>query len=453
MNLNITYQTLAKITNGVLYNASPREVLKEISFDTRTLTKGSCYLALKGRVYDGHAFLKVALKNGANFLIVEKGTSQKYAEILKDIAFMEVEDTLVALQEIAKFHRVQQTIKIAAITGSNGKSTTKQMLRAILNSVGQTCASEGNFNNQVGVPRSLLEISSKDKFGVFELGASHIGDIAEVACLARPDVAVLTNIAPSHLEFFKTIENIYKTKTEILNFLNPQGTVVFNGDDDYLKCIKTEYNFKMISFGFSAGNDIKIEDSPTFSFTYKGALFSTGLALERHNKLNAVAACGAALALGLFKEEIERGIESYVPMPLRLQKVHCSKTDFILDCYNANPASMEEGLNILATSASPKTAVLGDMCELGDSSVFYHEELAKKLASLGLENIFLIGQEMAVTAKKLKGLKVKNVKHSLNKQDFVTDISDIAKRGGTILFKGSRALNLEELFNLISKEK
>ena len=212
MKLKISYKGLEKITGGKLFPSSLKKSLTSLSYDTRTLKKGQAYIALKGASLDGHTFISQALKKGANLIILEDKELKKYKTILKDTPYLTVKNTLLSLQEIGKVHRLSTKIKIAAITGSNGKSTTKQMLTALLTQKGKTCATQGNLNNQIGVPRSLMEIAKTDKFGVFELGASHIGDIAEIARLALPDVAILTNIAPSHLEFFGSMENIYKTE-------------------------------------------------------------------------------------------------------------------------------------------------------------------------------------------------------------------------------------------------
>lgn len=453
MKLKISYTALAKITNGILANAEGKEILKSISYDTRTLKKGQAYLALKGASLDGHTFIKNALEAGANLIILEKAELLKYKNILKNIPYLAVENTLLAYQEIAKYHRLNKDIKIAAITGSNGKSTTKQMLSALLKQVGQTCSTEGNYNNQIGVPRSLLEIADKDKYGVFELGASHLGDIAEIARLVLPDVAVLTNVAPSHLEFFGSLENIYKTKTEILQHLNIGGTVVFNGDDKLLKNIKTSHKGKMISYGFCDGNDIQIQESPLFTFTYKNVLFNTGIALERHNKLNAAAACGAAIALGLFKEDIENGLKNYKPMPMRLEKHKIGKGQALLDCYNANPFSMENALNILATSPNIKVAVLGDMRELGKYSAQYHRELAKQIINAKIDKVFLGGIEIKTTYEELLKLGFKEVKYSKDKFDFIKDLQALTKQPVSFLFKASRSLNFEELFFKLKENK
>lgn len=451
MTLKINYQELEKITGGKLF-PDIKGTLTSLSYDTRTLQKGQAYIALKGTNLDGHTFIEQAIQKGASLIILEDKEAEKYKNILS-IPYLLVQNTLLALQEIGKAHRLSKNIKIAAITGSNGKSTTKQMLTSLLRQKGQTCSTQGNLNNQIGVPRSLMEISENDKYGVFELGASHIGDIAEIARLALPDVAILTNVAPSHLEFFGSLENIYKTKTEIIQYLNDNGTVVFNGDDNLLKNLKNTYKGKQISFGFSSGNDIKINESTEFSFVYKGETFNIGIILERHNKLNAAAACGAALTLGLSKEEIEKGLKNFQPMPMRLEKHKIANSEIILDCYNANPFSMENALMILSAYKRPRIAVLGDMRELGKYSKTYHQELAKQIIKTKIDKVFLAGTEIEITYQELTKLGYKEVKYSIDKLDFVEDLRNLVKIETTILLKASHSLNFEELFLKLKESK
>ena len=453
MKLKISYQELEKIIGGKIFPNKVKGILTALSYDTRTLQKGQAYIALKGTSLDGHIFISQAIKKGANLIILEKRELKKYTAILKNTPYLIVKNTLLALQEIGKAHRLSKKIKIAAITGSNGKSTTKQMLTALLKEKGKTCSTQGNLNNQIGVPRSLMELAGTDKFGVFELGASHIGDIAEIARLALPDVAILTNVAPSHLGLFGSIENIYKTKTEILNYLNKDASVVFNGDDKFLKKLKNTYKGKKISFGFNDGNDIKIKDCSAFSFTYKGTVFNTGVILERHNKLNAAAACGAALAFGLSKNEIQKGLKKYKPMPMRLERHKIGKGEIILDCYNANPLSMENALQILSSYKSPRIAVLGDMRELGKFSTKYHKELAKQIIKAKIDKVFLAGKEIKTTYKELSNLGHKEVKYSVDKLDFVKDLKAILKQKATVLLKASHSLNFEELFLKLKENK
>ena len=452
MKLNITYESLSKILDGKLTAKEPFTVLESLSIDSRTIKKGEAYWVIKGQKHDGHKFIKTAIDKGASLVVCEFGRGQD--AIKAGCSVLEVEDTLKALQDLARHHRLKHKIKIAAITGSNGKSTTKQMLLAICELAGKTCNTKGNFNNQIGVPLSILEILPDDKYGVFELGASHKGDIDEIASIVRPDVAVITNISPAHLEFFGDMETIYQTKTEIITSINSYGTLVYNNDDELLRRLKTEYKGRALSFGYNADSDLKILPEEFFAFGYKGAQFKVEIKLEKHNRYNAAAACAGAIALGLFKDQIERGLALYKPMPLRLEVHKIENTTFILDCYNANPASMNNALDILAKrqeTQGPAAVVLGDMRELGKKSAFYHKQVADKLMELGIKEVYLTGTEMKAAYGLLKKAGWQ-VEYAENKQDLLPLLKKRALKGGMILMKASRALNLEDLFKQITGE-
>ena len=444
MQLNLSMAELAKIINGDLSAKNPSQIVNNISKDTRTLEQGDVYWALKGDNFDGHNFAADAAAKGAALIAARRGAADLSG---LDIALIEVGDTLAALQQLAKYHRLKHNLKIAAITGSNGKSTTKQMLLAITSAAGKTAANIGNLNNHIGVPLSLLEIMPGDDFGVFELGASKKGDIDEIASLTLPDVAVLTNIAPAHLEFFGDMEAIYQTKTEIIKSLKPSGTLVYNLDNEYLRRLKTEYKGKTISYGFSPDADLIVDEKGDgFCFTYKNAKFCAPIKLQKHNKLNAAAACGAAIALGLFKEQIEKGLSSYSPMPLRLQEEQKGQTKFILDYYNANPASMESALDILAASAAPHIAVLGDMLELGKDSNRYHADLGRKILALGIKKVFLAGPHMKAAYDILAQAPNVMVEYSSDKKSLLPALKQAAAGGGTVLIKASRGMGFEEIY-------
>ncbi|MDR0646031.1 MAG: UDP-N-acetylmuramoyl-tripeptide--D-alanyl-D-alanine ligase, partial [Elusimicrobiota bacterium] len=341
-------------------------------------------------------------------------------------------------------------IKIAAITGSNGKSTAKQMLYAIMSSAGKTAANIGNLNNQIGLPFSLLEIMPDDVYGVFELGASKKGDIDEIASLAQPDVAVITNISPAHLEFFGDMETIYQTKIEIIKSIKKSGVLVYNIDNEFLSRLKNGYEGKAISFGFSKNADFVIdENSESFSFAYKNAVFNSKIKLERHNKLNAAAASAAALELGLSGGQIKEGLAAYKPMPLRLQEETRGGVKFILDYYNANPASMENALDILVKNPAPHIAVLGDMLELGRRSRFYHEELARKILERGIKQVFLSGENMKAAYDILCKNPVVMAEYYIDKKNLIQPLKRACAAGGTVLIKASRAMGFEDIYKAV----
>ena len=439
MNLNIDYNLLAKITGGKI---TGQGVLNKLTTDSRKVEKDVVFWVLKGQNFDGHTFVKQALEQGANLIV-------SHTFVKEAPACLVVKDTLKALQALAKYHRQQNKIEVASITGSNGKSTTKQMLLALLSYKGQTRANIGNLNNQIGVPLSLLEIVPQDKYGVFELGASHKGDIDEIASLALPKVAVLTNIAPAHLEFFKTLQGVFETKTEILKYIQKDGTLVYNLDDDYLKQLKQTYNKKSLSYGFSKGADLQILEKDVFAFKYEGKIYQSNLILQKHNKLNAAAASLAAISLGLTPQEVLLALASYKPMALRLEEKTKHGVKFILDCYNANPFSMKNALDILALEKGEKAVVLGDMRELGEQSVKYHQELAKQILDLKIKKVFLVGPLMKEACKILEKEPSVMVKYAIETKDIIEPLRKELKNISVVLIKASNALNFKSIFEEI----
>lgn len=448
MKLNLSLSKIAEIMDAKLVSAHPEEKVASFVTDSRVVAPGDAFIALKGQKHDARRFIPDVLKKGASVIVAEaEGFTVPENS---NASFLLVEDALKALQALAKYHRVNSTLKVAAVTGSNGKSTTKQMLRAICETAGETVANMGNFNNQFGVPFSLLEIQDKHKYGVFELGASKEGDIEEIASLAVPDAAVITNVGPSHLEFFHDMETVFRTKTEIAKCLNFGGTLVYNADDEFLSRLKTEFKGKSISFGFTPGADLQILETDNFSFTYKGEAYVIDVKLERHDKLNAAAAAGAAIALGLYMDNVKKGLLSFTPMPMRLERVEKNGAHFILDCYNANPASMKNALEILGReAASPRVAVLGDMKELGDSSKEYHRLLARYVQDNRVEYAFLAGPEMKYAYEALKSAPGVKTFYALTPQGWQKELSATLAKGGTCLVKASRSMNFENVLKEI----
>lgn len=443
MNLHISLAKLASVTGGTLHAQDPQRILDRFTTDSRTLHSGDAFWALRGSTYDGHAFIEQAFQKGATLVVAEAGRA---GQLPAGVDLLEVKDSLKALQELAKYHRLRHMLKVAAITGSNGKSTTKQMLLAICSRAGQTVANIGNLNNQFGVPFSLLEIQPQHEYGVFELGASHRGDIAETAALAVPDVAVITNVSAAHLAFFKDLETVYQTKTEIVDCLAAAGTLVYNVDDEMLSRLGA-YKGKTIAFGFSPRADLRILEGELFRFMYKGTAYTVDLPLERHDKFNAAAAVAAAIGLGLFMDEILQGLRTYIPMPMRLQHMPHGRAELILDCYNANPASMANALDILGRqSTRPRIAVLGDMRELGDTSRRYHRLVASWLLNNKIDYAFLAGAEMKAAADALSETPVITVRYGLTPQAWTAELKKLLQdKGGVCLLKASRGMQFEKI--------
>lgn len=450
MKLNLTFTKTAEIMKGELKSTTPSAKITGFVTDSRVVTKGDAFIALKGLKHDAHQFINQVIKKGASLIVAEKAHCPEITD--EKVSVIYVQNTLKALQDLAKYHRLNSTLKVAAITGSNGKSTTKQMLKAICQQAGETVANMGNFNNQFGTPFSLLEIQPKHKYGIFELGASHPGDIDELAAIAVPDVAVITNISAAHLEFFNDLETVYKTKTEIANHLNFGGTLVYNTDDPMLSRLQTEFKGKALSFGYSPSATLRILDTQDkFSFTYKGEAYVLDINLHPHDKYNAAAAAAAAIALGIYMDEIKKGLLSYMPMPMRLERVEKNGVHFILDCYNANPASMKAALDILGKEPStPRIAVLGDMKELGASSKDYHRLIARQLLDNHVDYAFLAGEQMHYAYEVLQKSGGVNTVYGKTPADWTKELKQLLKKkNGTCLLKASRSMNFENIFKEI----
>jgi len=457
MKMGISWRQAAAITKGRLTSGHEGEIFNSFTTDSRLAHSGDVFMALRGEKHDAHDFIAQALAQGASSIIAENGWLEKHPTRARHI--LGVENTLHALWALAAAHRMRCNIPVAAITGSNGKSTTKEMLRGIFSVRGQVCANKGNLNNQYGAPLSVLELSEADKFAVFELGASRQGDIRDTGSVVRPDIGVIINVSAAHLQFFGDLETVYKTKTEMTECIKEGGTLVYNADDPRLaEHIVFSKTMKYMNFGFNEKADVRImtETGPVV-LSCKGENIELPLTLRRHDRLNAAAACAAALCAGFTRAEIAEGFGLFRPMPMRLQIEKIGSTTFILDAYNANPASMKAALTALCESANPRplTAVLGDMRELGAYSAKYHAELGAAAAqNAAISAVYLAGPEMkpGYDAALAAGGQEK-VKYSPEPDGWFDDLLARAKHGGTVLIKASRAMGFEKIFEKIKSSK
>jgi UDP-N-acetylmuramoyl-tripeptide--D-alanyl-D-alanine ligase len=361
---------------------------------------------------------------------------------------IEVIDTLKALQAFARHHRSRFEIPVVGITGSNGKTTTKEMLKSICESVGPTCASPGNWNNQVGVPLSVLSLTAQHRYAIFELADSHPGDIAEVARVAQPTIAVLTNLGRDHLEFYGTMEANFKTKSELIEALPADGIAVINQDDEWLGALEARLGPRAFTFGLTP--------RARASFAEKGELIVDRVkikislrSLGRLSRYNAAAAAAAATALGIPTDKIREGLEAYRPANMRLELMtHPSGALFVVDAYNANPDSMRAALEGFAEEypVEEKVLVLGDMKELGVDSRVFHQQLAAWLAGLPWRAVYLAGPEMRAAAEVLNRAKPKfPVVHAEDAAGLREAVKKELGPGRAIFLKASRAMRLETI--------
>jgi len=430
---------------------------RSVSIDTRSLQAGALYLAIKGDRFDGHDFVEQAMQNGASACVVEK-----YSAINKDQKpLVEVEDTRIALGLLASAWKKQYQPLCVAITGSSGKTTVKEMVAAILNLAGQTLATKGNLNNDIGVPLTLLRLKESDKYAVIELGASAEGEIEYTSKLVCPDVALITNIAPAHIEGFGSIEAISRAKSEIFEGLVENGTAIINLDEPF----NTEWEEKLVNKAvFKVSSDFKDEadlwldniviqkeGSSNFQIKSRATVLDIQLKLlGEHNAHNALLAAAVAKVFGVKDEHIVKGLENIKPVPGRLNPLPgIKKLKIIDDSYNANPSSVKAALNLLSNCSDKTAVILGDMAELGKNSPELHKEIGEWAAKKNILQLVAIGQYAKYVAE---GFGQQAVVF-LNQGEAINQLPKILEDGATVLIKGSRSAQMENIVNtLINKE-
>ena len=446
MKLNMTWAELARASQGKLLRGEPEALVDVISTDTRRLPAGAAFWALKGARYDAHDLLSEELARGASGWIVERGRIKAGLSLPRHL--VEVPDTLKAIQDLAESHRRRFDIPVVGITGSNGKTTVKEMLAGVCRRSGATCATPGNWNNQLGVPLSVLELTREHRYGVFELADSHPGDIAEVARVARPNLAVLTNIGPDHLEFYGSLEVNFRTKSELVESLPQDGKVILNADDPWLSGLESKLGARAVTFGMSprarvrfSGNEEMLIDGRKLTVRLK--------AFGAISRCNAAAAAAAAWALGIDLETIRLGLEAHRPAAMRLELLrHESGCEIVLDAYNANPASMRASIEGFCEryKSEGKVLALGDMKELGSASRRFHFELGEWLGERSLEALYLAGPEMKAAHEALtSGGTGFPVFYAPTPEPWLEGFRREFAPGRAVFLKASRAMRFESL--------
>ena len=455
---NLTLGNIAKACNGRLMNMKSELSGREatcVVIDSRKIEEGGIFIATKGERSDGHDFVRSVAEKGALGAIVEKDMSDV------DMPYIVVEDSFKALRDIAAFYRNGLDIPIIGITGSVGKTSTKEFVAGTLSAGRRVLKTYMNFNNDVGMPLTLLNIRDEHEIAVVEMGISHFGEMEILASTARPDMCIITNIGQCHLENLIDRDGVLKEKSQMINFMNPDGTVILNFDDDKLITLRDTCTKKVIGFGMSPDFDIYATDIESHGLWGTDATICSGsrklrvhIPLPgRHMIYNAMAAVAAGYEYGLSNEEIIRGIAGIESTDGRSNIIKTREYTVIDDCYNANPVSMKAAIDLLKTADTRKVAVLGDMFELGERKDEFHAQIGEYAADAGIDVLVAIGElskKMAEAARNHGGIEV----YEFATGDEATEsLFKILKTDDSILVKASHGMKLDTIVNLLTNLK
>lgn len=459
----MTVRQIVQACAGVSINCNEEQMVSDIVTDSRKITTDSVFIALRGTNFDGHNFVNQVMSSGAVCCVVDK----KF-ENTDNLPIIVVEDTLGALRDIAAFYRSQFSIPSVAITGSVGKTSTKDMVASVLARKYKTLKTDGNFNNEIGLPLTAFRLSTDDEIAVFEMGMSAFGEISRLTRIATPETAIITNIGFSHIENLKSQENILKAKLEILEGLKIEGTVILNGDDPFLKELNGKLAYETLYYGIedttcdiTAFNIKKFSDSSEFEFkiegkTYKALINTPG----EHHIYNALAAILTGLRYDISIEEIIAGIADFAPGGMRQNIKKLNNYVLIEDCYNASPTSMKSGMEVLSVTMPlfnneeyRRVAVLGNMLELGDYAQMAHYSIGEMASDFELDCLVAVGENANDIAKGAidKGFKSSEIYVFYDTNTAREHIKEIIKPNDIILLKGSRGMRLEEIGALIEE--
>ncbi len=454
-------------TQGTLLSTErPHEKFRGVQTDSRAVKPGDLFVALKGPNFNGHEFIANAWEKGARGVVIEDAGAAKVLHGRrpkqgKTLAVVHVKHTLRAYQDLASFHRSRFSIPVVAITGSNGKTTTKEMVSRVLATRWRVLQTQGNFNNAIGVPKTLLRLNARHQAAVIEMGVDQVGQTTRLCEMTRPTVGVVTNVGPDHLEFYGTMARSAASKAELFPWLPNDGAAILNADDRYFRHFLTKAHSPVVSFGLTQPADVRgtqvVWDGRRTSFqlwmpnrktSRKASVRTMGL----HNISNALAGAAVGHALGFSTKDIVAGLEAFRPAPMRSEIRRHGGVIYLYDCYNANPASVKAALDVLVTLDPQRRtiAVLGDMLELGPKEEQFHQEIGRYAAQKQVGHVIACGtfgplmQKGAGTVR--KGVPVTVVKDAV---EAGICLKAFVKRGDIVLIKASRGAQMERVFEAV----
>ncbi len=456
--MRITIEDIFNLSTARIFNPDKFISAKTVVIDSRQVSKGSIFVAIKGKRFDGHNFVKTAVKNGANAIVISRRKLREFDKI--NIPIITVNNTIKAYGELASMWRKKLNAKVISISGSNGKTTTKEIVATLLEEKFNVCKTHSNNNNQIGVPLTIFSADSNCEVLVLEHGTNHFGEISYTAKIANPDYALLTNIGDSHIEYLNNREGVLKEKLSLLEQTKANNGMIFlNIDDPMLKSIKNKFKNK-ITFGFKQKPDIKAE---LLGYTIQG---STELVISGYRKNikvvlpiagrsasnNYLAAVSIAIKMGLTKKQILVGTAKIKSVKGRLNIINYKKLTLIDDTYNSNPQSVREAFEVLKRNKQHKSkiAVLGDMFELGSKGIEYHKELGSVVKKSKVDAVFTIGKLMENFNNELIDSKIYH-EHFKTRKSLKKFLNKIYLDDSVILIKGSRGMKMEDFAEIIIK--
>lgn len=447
---NLTLENIAKVCNGIYRGAEDKKGLEvsSITTDSRNIESGGLFVPIVGERADGHDFISDVMAKGALCTL-----SQKFLEGA-DYPYIQVESSLEAVKDIARFYLQQLGIPVVGITGSVGKTSTKEVIASVLKEKYRTLKTQGNFNNELGLPLTVFRLRNEDEIAVLEMGISEFGEMSRLAGIANPDICVITNIGQCHLENLGDRDGVLKAKTEVFQFIKDRGHIILNGDDDKLATVEAVGDIQPMFFGMD-------EKFPVYadyveSQGLKGMFCRIHMGQEsfdvlvpmpgHHMVYNALAATAVGMVCGLTPAQIKAGIESLEPVNGRFHMIDTKKILIVDDCYNANPMSMKASLEVLQDGLGRRVAILGDMGELGENEEDLHAEVGVFAARQNIDVLICVGQLCKCMARAASAKSSDlEVIHMEDRRELLDGLSAYIKEGDTVLVKASHFMHFEEV--------
>ena len=444
--MKLTVKKILEITKGQLITGDENLEIESYSKDTRTIKKNDCYIGIKGETFDGNLFWKDAKEKGACACLLDSFEGK--IEEKDPFTIILVSDTIAAIQALAHYVRIESHAKVVAITGSAGKTSTKDMIASVLEEKYKILKTPGNLNGQIGLPLNILAYKDEPVW-VLEMGMNDFGQLKELSSIASPDVAVITNIGTAHIGILGSRENILKAKLEILEGMNDKGVLVLNGDNDLLKTVKTD--LKQVTFGLESSNDIVATDIKMDGEKTICKIENNEIEIPVMGEVfvyNALAAYAVGKLFSLTPEEIKNGIASFQMSNNRMNTIKTAKFTIINDTYNANPDSVKSAIKTLGTFKNRKVAILGDMLELGENEIKYHQEIGE-FCNEKIDVLITIG----VLSKNMFDKFTKEKYFFKTNEEAETKLKDILKQDDVILVKASHSMKLDTIVNFLKENQ